>query len=283
MRHLIVLEFKKLLRQRKSLTGIFAIFILNALFALGFLLRSAKSGDQPSEIDGSYLVSDFLNAMVYTQTILVPCTFIIFPMVLAIIGAHMLAGELENGTLRLVLVRPVSRSAIMVAKITALSAYAAMMILALLVSSYVVSRLLLGPGEVSVVVGPMVGIPKEMGTVFILTPEQAYSRLFLSYLLSLPMQVAVCCLTMMMSVLTRHFTSAAVLTTMVYFSSYIIGIIPFLSALDRYLPSRHWSFWKYALLPKIPWDQIALHGLWTFLYCLAFYLIGLAAFRHKDL
>ena len=113
---LIRFELRKLVAQRRSLSGFAAIVFINLLFVCAFVLRKTKYGARPVPHLEDRLVGEFINAYVYTPTILVPSMFVLFPMVLTIIGCHLLAGEIELGQTRLMACRSVSRWQIVLAK-----------------------------------------------------------------------------------------------------------------------------------------------------------------------
>lgn len=271
-------ECLKLVRQRKTLAGLAVILLLNLLFAVAFILRQRHPGrahhDLPQE-----LLHELFNAFVYTVTILAPAAFLLFPMLLAILGAYLLAGEIELGSLRLMLARPVPRWQIYLAKFGAVSLLAAVLLATLLVTSYAVSAVILRPAGDLIVFGPMFGLPRG---IIVHAREAAPLRLLAAYTLAWPMLVSVGAMTLMFAVITRHFTSAAILTTTVYFCSYVVGGIPLLSAVHPFLPTRYLPFWKYVLLEQVPWATLGADALGTLAYLCAFLAVGISVFNARD-
>lgn len=285
MFRLIHLEIKKIIAQKKSWMGILVIFMLNFLCATGFYLRHTTHGARAHPLATGHLVGEFMNANFYTQFILLPSVFMLFPMILAIMGAYLLAGELEVGNLRMVLLRPVSRFQVLCAKFLILTLYSALMLLCLGLVSYAVSAVVLKPGGEVIIIHRMFHLPTHPALT-IHTPGAAVGRIFLTYCLALPMLMSVCAMTLMFALATRHFTSAAIITTTVYFCSYIVGALPFLAAIHPYLPTRYWPFWRYALmgntLSEIPWNTIAVHAGWTAGYTVIFLAIAAVLFNLRD-
>ena len=277
---LIRFEIRKIVAQRRSWVGFLTIVLINALFALGFYMRDRKAG--ATQVHGlrDHLVREFINAFAYTQAILSPCMFLLFPMILAIIGSHMLAGELEVGSLRMVLCRSVSRWEVIMAKFVALTGYSAVMLLTLLTVSYAVSACMFKPVGDVIIIGEMFTLPRA---IYVLASDQALGRIYLSYLLALPMLMSVCAMALMFSLLTRHFSAAAILTTALYFCSYIVSGIPLLSSIHRFMPTRYLPFFRYALVPDIAWHTIGNHALWTLGYTAAFLGVAIAIFNVQDL
>lgn len=277
---LIKFEFKKIINHKKSWIGVFTVFFLNLIFAIAFFLRNRKSGDQEmSELQGR-LVGEFMNAPVYVQTILAPSVFFLFPVIIAVMCGHITAGEMETGSLRLTLARPVSRSSVFIAKLITLTAYAGMMLLLLGLVSYVIGVIVLKPSGDVLIFGPMFTLSE---TLLVHPAGEAWQRIILSYLLALPMLSTIAALGMMFAIITKHFAGGVILTTVVYFSSYIAGEIPFLSSVHRFLPTRYLAFWKFALVPDIPWTTISVNAGWTFAYLAIFAFLGISVFNMQDL
>jgi len=272
-------EIGKIVAQKRSWAGFLAVAMMNALFALAFHLRNQRAGMQPVRGLQDRLVGEFMNAFVYTQTILAPCMYMLFPIILSIIGAHILAGEIETGSIRLELCRSVSRWQILIAKFVALCAYSAVMLLTLGLTSYAVSATLFASSGDVLIIGHIFGLK---GGLYVHPASEAVGRMLLSYVLALPMLMSVGAMALMFSMSTRHFTSAAILTSTVYFCSHIVGSIPLLSAIHPFLPTRYLPFWRYVLVPDIAWATVGEHALWTACFTAGFLGLAIALFARRD-
>jgi ABC-2 type transport system permease protein len=276
---LIRFETRKAFSQNKCLLGVFAIAMVNALFVLGFFL----SREQPKELlrrIGPELLKEFFNGCVYAQTVLAPCALILFPVLVAVIVSYVFAGELEIGHMRMTLVRPPSRVKILLAKWCAVALYTGLMLLALLCVSYLFALVLMKPSGDLIVIGDAFGIHKK----FILHPAgmEAWGRVALSYALAWPALLSMSCMAFLFATLSRNFALSAILGSTVYLSSYVVGELPFLSGIHRFLPTSYMPFWKYALLERIPWDKIAHDALWTGVFSLVFLALAAALFERGD-
>ncbi len=281
---LIRLEIKKITSQKKSWMGLLTIVLINLLVALAFVIRETRSGGMTSPADQSRLIHEFINAYTYTQFMLVPTVYMLFPVVLSVFSSYLLAGEFELGSIRMILFRPVSRLQVLLAKFVALSLYSAAMLLCLGVVSYGVSAILFDATGDLLIYGPMLNLPASYK--FLIHPSsEAPFRIILSYTLALPMLMGICSMALMFALATRHFTSSSILTSTVYFCSYIVGTVPFLSSIHPLLPTRYWPFWRYALvgtMDSLPWQTIGIHCGWTVAYMVVFLAIGSALFNMKD-
>lgn len=277
---LIRFELRKLVAQKRSLAGFGAVVLINLLFVCAFIMRNRKFGGRHVPGVEDRLVSEFMNAYVYTQTILAPSMFVLFPMVLTILGCHLLAGEIELGQTRLMACRSVSRWQIVLAKFVALWAYSGALLLTLLVSSYAVSAFLFAPSGDLIVMGHMYMIKEG---VYIIPAADVPWRILTSYLFAWPMLASVGALALMLSLATRQFTSSAILTSTSYFCSYIVGGIPFLSAIHPFLPTRYLPFWRFLMYPDVPWARLGEYALWTGGYTALFLAVAIAVFNLQEL
>lgn len=277
---LIRFELRKLVAQKRSLAGFGAIILINLLFVCAFLMRNRKFGHRPVPGVEERLVGEFMNAYVYTQTILAPSMFVLFPMILTILGCHLLAGEIELGQTRLMACRSVGRWQIVLAKFVALWAYSGALLLVLLVTSYAVSALLFAPSGDLIVIGHMYMIKEG---VYIHPAADVPWRILTSYLFAWPMLASVGALALMLSLATRQFTSSAILTSTSYFCSYIVGGIPFLSAIHPFLPTRYLPFWRFLMYPNVPWARLGEYALWTGGYTALFLAVAIAVFNLQEL
>jgi ABC-2 type transport system permease protein len=276
---LIRFEVKKLIAQKKSLMGIATVILMNALFALAFILRS-RHADRSHELVKDRLIGEFLNAFVYVQYILPATVHMVFPTVLAILAAYSLAGEIEVGSMRMLLFRPVSRWQVLFSKFMAMNVYGLAMLLVLGLSSYGFAALILKPTGDVFVFAPLFGL-EGRGTIVHPAAEMPL-RIVLSYALALPMLCAVNAMALMFAMLTRHFTSAAILTAAIYLCSHIAGVVPLLSSIHRFLPTRYLPMWRFVMLEEIPWPRIGLDCGWTAAYTAGFLLVGVALFNMRD-
>jgi len=272
-------ELKKLWRQKKNLIGALNVVLINGLFIVAFYMTQFKRADKAVREAPDFTYGEFLNVNTYTQVILAPSANMLFPMVLSVIAGYMLAGEFELGNLRMMMFRPISRWQMMLSKFFALSVYGAALLAFLLVCSYITSNLLFTHGGPALIPGEMFRLETK---VVVLSADEMPFRLVMSYILAIPMVASVGAMALMFAVITRHFVSAAILTSTVYFCSQIVGSLPMLSSIHPYLPTSYWTFYGKVLEPTIPWDTIALHAGWTAAYTGIFLAIGITSLNMRD-
>ncbi|OGV57376.1 MAG: hypothetical protein A2X49_01100 [Lentisphaerae bacterium GWF2_52_8] len=277
---LIRFETRKVISQNKCLLGFFTIVMMNVIFVLGFFIKQNKPGHL-NRMLGPELLKELFNTCVYVQTILSPCSIVIFPVLVSVIVSYVFAGEYEIGSLRLTMVRPVSRLRILMAKWCAVSIYLGLLLVMLLVTGILFSLPFMKASGSLIIIGDIFSLPQR----FIVHAEgfESYSRIFFSYLLAWPMLLSISCMSFMFATMTRNFALSAILSSTVYLSCYVASLLPFLSGIHPFLPTRYMPFWKYVMLEKIPWDgAIFTDAIWTLAFSLVFFIIAAIFYEKND-
>jgi ABC-2 type transport system permease protein len=90
---------------------------------------------------------------------------VFLPVAVAVVAGDSIAGEAATGTLRYLLVRPVGRTRLLVAKLVSVVVYVLLVVLAVTFTAYATGVLLLGPSEAAAVGQPPAGSAGGVGVV----------------------------------------------------------------------------------------------------------------------
>jgi hypothetical protein len=107
---------------------------------INFLLRSIERFNVEGKILNGYFVCYFI-----LQTLLIHV-----PLLIALVGGDMIAGEANMGTLRLLISKPISRSHLLLSKFLATTVYTLLLLIWMAFLSLLVSLMLFGPGDLMV-------------------------------------------------------------------------------------------------------------------------------------
>jgi ABC-2 type transport system permease protein len=277
---LIDFEVRKLFRQKYAYIGVAVILLLTVLCSVGVYLHRTRAEAKGRNFEGR-MIAELINAVTFAETLLLPGVYMLLPMVVAIFAAGSFAGEIQSGLVRTVAVRPVSRWMILVAKLTALSVYSYFLLLALLLVSLGLGTALFGfSGDVITADPQLWGSPKAL---FIMSGDIAWQRMLLSYFFAGYSMISICAMALMFSAILKRSTIAAVVPLGVYYTSHILGWLPLLESIQRFLPTRYLMVWKYFLAPEIPWADILHDGAFLAVYTLAYLLVAGTVFSTADL
>lgn len=271
-------EIRKMFRRKVAHTGIVVSLFLTVLSALGIALRMNR---RHNEMMLGRLVSEMMNGLAFSITVLLPAIYMLLPMVVGIFSAISFAGDYQAGYIRTIAIRPVARWQIFISKFITMAVYSYMLLFILLVVSYLTGSLLFGfKGEI-IVFGP--AFLGRGAKVFILPPEVAVERLVLSYLFAGYSLISLTAMFLMFSALFKKPAMAAVFPLGIYYTSYILDAIPFMENLQRFLPTRYLMIWKYIMSETIGWDSMMHDGAFLALYTISYLIIGMVAFARSEL
>jgi ABC-2 type transport system permease protein len=107
---------------------------------IDFLLQSIERFNVEGKILNGYFVCYFI-----LQTLLIHV-----PLLIALVGGDMIAGEANMGTLRLLISKPISRTNLLISKFLASSVYTLLLLVWMAFLSLLVSLLIFGPGDLVV-------------------------------------------------------------------------------------------------------------------------------------
>ena len=265
--------------RRKLLhAGLAVSLFLTFLAAAGIYHKTTR---HPNRKVASRLITELINGITFSETVLLPGIYMILPMVLGIFAAASFAGEYEKGHLRAVAIRPVSRWQIFIGKFVSLSLYSYLLLGILMLVSYCVGSSLFGFSGDVIVFGP--AFLGKGAKVYILPESIAWQRLVLSYFFAGYSLISLTAMFMMFSAIFKRPAVATVFPLGIYYTSYILDALPFMDSLRRFLPTRYLMIWKYVMAESVRWQDMAHDGMFLLAYTAAYLIIGGIAFSSSDL
>ena len=147
---MIRVELVKLVRNRRTWVTIALIDALPTLVAV--LLAVTDLGPRPGT-GPAFLSAVLTDGTLFPLAALGIVLPLFLPIAVAITAGEAIAGEAQQGTLRYMLVRPVGRTRLLVAKLVAVMAFVVLTVLVVAATAYVLGVLLLG-NETVTATGP---------------------------------------------------------------------------------------------------------------------------------
>ncbi|MFL5825744.1 MAG: ABC transporter permease [Thermoleophilaceae bacterium] len=243
-------ELRKLRFQKRTYLGLGAAVAVPLIFVVA---TSLQKGGPEDVAFGRYIHA---SGLAIPLVLLLFGAVWMFPLITALVAGDIFASEDHNGTLKTILTRSLERGQIFAGKTLAAASYA---IAAILLSGAVATGagcLASGFNPLTSLSGTMVSAPKALGLV---------GASLLVYLMPI---LAVACIGLLLSTVTRNSAAAVVGTLMVSLVIQLIGILPGLGALHPYLLSTQFNAWQGLLREPVDWAPIvrsawicALYGL----------------------
>ena len=268
-------ELWKLFGKKRTYIGFGAFLLAQTAMLLAFKYTRWQ-GDFERLLNGNgYLASEFISTLTVSVVMLIPQIMLLMPLYATLVGGDLVAKEAEDGTLRMILARPISRLRLLFVKWSAGIFFALVLVLALGLTALVFARVLF-PWK-----GMFVFVPGQAFSV--LSADEglarfAFSHLFLAVNASVMVSVA-----FMFSCFNMKPAAATILALSFLFLSAVMESIPFFDRYENWFITHHFKCWLMIFRSPVPWAQIAQSEIILFVVCATAFVIGLVAFQVRDI
>src|SRR5262247_2585846 len=109
-------ELWKLFGKKRTYIGFGAFLLAQTAMLLVFQLGPVQRNMERVLAGNGYLAEEYISALTVAVVMLVPQIIIVMPLYAALVGGDMVAKEAEDGTLRMILSRPISRFRLLLVK-----------------------------------------------------------------------------------------------------------------------------------------------------------------------
>ncbi len=270
-------ELWKLFGKKRTYIGFGAFLVAQNAMLLAFHFTRWQSDIERLLAGNGYLASEYISALTVALVMLIPQIILLMPLYAALVGGDLVAKEAEDGTLRMILSRPISRFRLLFAKWLSGVVFSAVLVLALGGTALLFARF---------------WFPWKGMFVLALWPEHIFNvvsapeglKLYIaSHLLMTLNAVVILGLAFMFSCFNMKPAAATILSLSFLFINIVMEHIPFFERYQEWFIPYHFRLWIMTYADPIPWARI-----WgSLLILLAFnvttFLIGAAAFQARDI
>jgi len=246
----IRVEMAKLLRRPRIWVSVLLICALPAVVAV--LLRATHVAPPPGQ-GAAFLSAVLRNGSLYPAAALAIVLPVFLPVAVAVVAGDSVAGEAGTGMLRYLLLRPVGRTRLLVAKLVAMIVYVLVAVLAVAGTSYAVGVLLFGTGTPAAV-GQPGGVTSLSGIA--LSPGQLALRLAAAIGYIAVSMLGVGAIALFMSTLTDSALGAALGALAALVASEVLVTLDAAAAVKPYLPTTYWLAWVDFFRNPVFWRNI---------------------------
>ena len=270
---MILVELSKLVRNRRTWVTIALIDALPTLVAV--LLAVTELGPRPGT-GPAFLSAVMTDGTLFPLAALAIVLPLFLPLAVAITAGEAIAGEAQQGTLRYMLVRPVGRTRLLVAKLVSVMAFAALTIAIVAVTAYVAGAALLGDETVTAT-----GAATSVSGSALTTPELVVRTLgALGYAMLCMLGVAA--IALFLSTVVRSPLAAAMGTMGILISSTLLLTLDAADSFRAYLPTRYWLAFVDLFRDPVFWRDLERGVLLQAAYVVVFLTLAWANFATKD-
>lgn len=239
---MIAVELSKMLRRPRTWVTIFLLDALPTLVAV--LLALTDIGPRPGS-GPAFLSAVLADGTLFPLAALAIVLPLFLPVAVAVVAGDSVAGEAQAGTLRYLLVRPVGRTKLLVAKLISVIAFVLMAVVIVAATAYVVGKLLLGNQSLATSVS---------GTT--LTTGQVAGRTLLAIGYVTLSMLGVAAIALFLSTITDSPLAAALGALAFLIASSLLLTLDASSSFAPYLPTRYWLSFVDLFRDPILWRDI---------------------------
>jgi ABC-2 type transport system permease protein len=266
-------EFVKILFQKRTYFGWVGLFVVPFLITVAMRLSNGGGGHMGPDQQGPEFYFDLIesNGLYVAIGSLFALSAFLLPLLASMAGSQTIAGEAEKGTLRTVLMQPVRRGALLLAKWFVANLYVAIGLVILAVGSLIAGGSFYGLKPMMLFTGQAVSVGESIWLVF------------LAYAFVLVGMAAVVSLALALSTLTDSGLTAMAAGLVLVIIMLILGSLSVFDFLRPYLFTSHFDAWINLFSKPIDWGPIR-DALITFVVWIAG-MTGIAwlIFRRKDI
>ncbi|MDP9407087.1 MAG: ABC transporter permease [Actinomycetota bacterium] len=222
---MIGVELRKLLLRPRTWVTVGLLCALPT--AVAVLLAVTDIGPRPGE-GPPFLSAVLTNGALFPAAALALVLPLFLPVAVAVVAGDTVAGEASAGTLRYLLIRPVGRTRLLVAKLVSVAAFVLLAVVAVSTSAYVVGVQLFGVGPVATTAGTTL-------TTTDATLRTVFAVLYVGWCM-----LGVAAVAVFLSTVTDSPLAAALGAVAFLIASSVFLTLDASAAFSPYLPTRYW-------------------------------------------
>jgi ABC-2 type transport system permease protein len=271
----IAVEVGKMLRSRRTWVTIALVDALPTLVAI--LLSVTNLAPQPGT-GPAFLSAVLTDGTLFPLAAIAMVLPLFLPVAVAMTAGEAIAGEAQAGTLRYLLIRPVGRSRLLVAKLVSVMAFVLLTVVVVAATAYVSGRLLLGDAKTEG--GGAISVSISGST---LTGNEILWRTGLALLYAMLAMLGVASVALFASTVVRSPLAAALATLGLLVASTLLLPLDAADSLKPYLLTRYWLAFVDLFRDPILWTNVVHGVLQQLAYVVVFLGAAWANFATKDI
>jgi ABC-2 type transport system permease protein len=273
-------ELWKLFGKKRTFIG-FGVFLLaQNVVVLMFRFSKASTGIRRALEGGGYPAADFITAETIATIVVIPIAYLLLPLYVALVGGDLVAKEAEDGTLRMILARPVSRVRLLALKWLAGSLFALLLSVCLGVFGLAFASLWFPQGGLF---ATQIDGDGPRGGFSLFGASEGLWRYTLAHLLLATKAVSVMGLGFMFSCFNMKPAAATILALSVLFANGILMNIPWFADYKGWFITHHLNLWQWVFLQPAPTTRIIESLCLLAGFNVTFFAVGAAAFQVRDI
>jgi ABC-2 type transport system permease protein len=270
-------ELWKLFGKKRTYIGSGMFFLAQSLGILLFQFGQGPYRALYRDIEHVGLSADhFITNLTVASFLLIPIVYFLLPLYVSLVGGDMVAKEAEDGTLRMILCRPISRLRLLLLKWLAGAIFSLILVLSLGLFSVALASVFFPSG------GLFVALPLDQ-IIGSFEGATAWERFAVVHFFMTFEAVSLMTLAFMFSCFNMKPAAATILAISVFFISMILHDMPYFHDMREWFMVHHLYVWTHFFRSHIPWWRVGQSLSILAGYNLTFLIIGCSVFQARDI
>jgi ABC-2 type transport system permease protein len=270
-------ELWKMFAKKRTYIGFVVFLLAHSAILLIFRFWKGPRLDMARRLDlMGFNASKYISNLTMSTLVLILVAITLMPLYVALVGGDLLAKEAEDGTLRMILARPISRFRLALVKWLAGVVFSIVLALSAGALGVVVASCLFPPG------GLFVLLPWE-GGFSVLDPAVGWGRYAAATCIMSVYAASVMGLALMFSCFNIKPAAATILALSVLLTCRIIQELPYFHDLQQWFITYHMNYWMKLFEERIPWAEIVQSLSVLFGFNVTLLIIGCVGFQVRDI
>jgi ABC-2 type transport system permease protein len=269
-------ELWKLFGKKRTYIGFGAFILAQAVMMLLFRYTHALRQMERMLADNGYLASEYISALTVALVMLVPQIALLMPLYVALVGGDLVAKEAEDGTLRMILSRPISRLRLLLVKWAAGMIFSAVLVLAL-------GAIALGFARLTFPWKNMFIFPQPNAPFGLFPPLEGLELYAFSHLFMAVNTVTMLSVAFMFSCFNMKPAAATILALSFLFINFVLQHIPFFEEYQNWFVTHHLECWIWVFQRPMQWPQIFQSVITLVAISVTAFIIGAMGFQVRDI
>ena len=266
-------ELAKIFGQKGTYVG-YGVLAVLVCFVVWFMWRHGPPFARSMTRSDDFIVAGKLVSWVsVARFIMEPALLVLVPLLVAMVSGGLFAGEMQRGTMRTLLCRPVRRLSVATAKYLAGWIHAISLTAFLGLFGLALGLAVLGRGELITLRGGLTVLPEQM----------ALLRLAQAYLMAALAMCAMASLATIFSQLVQNPLTAMALAVGFLLVSATVGAIPYCESLKPYLLSTQMDDYTALFHSQVTFGELRWALGCMAVYAVAPFVLGIIIFRYRDI
>lgn len=268
-------ELWKLFGKKRTYIGFGAFILAQTAMLLAFKFTRWQSDFERLLSSNGYLATEFISALTVSVVMLMPQIILLMPLYATLVGGDMVAKEYEDGTLRMILSRPISRVRLLLVKWATGIVFAGVLVLVLGLTALGFASILF-PWKGMFVFAP--------GMAFsVLSAGEGLARFAVAHLFLAVNASAILSIAFMFSCFNMKPAAATILALSYLFLNVVMEGIPFFDRYDDWFITHHFRCWLLVFHNPVPWARILQSQIVLLATCATAFVVGCTAFYVRDI